>query len=548
MRINKFLYLLLLFICVTSLLCACTAETENTAPSMPQTSYTNTKYDPPITINIVEDINTERIYLPGETYMENLWTRAYEEELGIKFNYLWVENSAQFKERLNSAIASGVYPDILAEDYPTFYNLAYYGTLADLTQVYDNYVSPLTREYALRGDSYGLKNCTINGKLYGIASSPSILPQNLLYIRDDWMRALDAAPPNNMDDVITIARAFTFQDPDRNGVDDTFGMGMDMEIFSGGMDIRGFFNGYKAYPQQWVEIGGKLEWGSIQPEVKDVLATLQMLYAEGIIDKDFASKDTWDKATDLIKNGQVGMFYGANWVPFWTPVLTLLMENNEATWSHYQIPSADGSPGMSWTDDSIGDVLFAFEHFEHPEAVIKIINFINEKLRDPDKAIGEFHTKDGVETFFFSKFIESVPGPAYQSHIAAVEVIAALESGDSSGLNPEQLGYYDKCKLWLDSRDPAGWGAYSIFGPGGTMLMQANMVENMHYHINGYTGPKTKEMNEKSEEIRQQEIEVFTKIIMGAPIELFDDYVEYFHSVGGAMTKEANEWYALQSN
>ena len=135
---------LLLCILMTSLLvftsCSSVATTTSPASSTSDTSATADsttasteptaapdsplgKYDPPITITTIRSIDNTRTYMPGETWENNLWTQAYEEQLGIKLSYLWTAPSNEFDAKMNIAIASDDIPDMLYLKYDQFYQI-----------------------------------------------------------------------------------------------------------------------------------------------------------------------------------------------------------------------------------------------------------------------------------------------------------------------------------------------------------------------------------------------------------------------------------------
>lgn len=59
-----------------------------------------------------------------------------------------------------------------------------------------------------------------DGKTYAIPTSTQAFN---LYIRTDWRDNLGLSNPETWDDVLEVARAFTYDDPDGNGADDTYG-------------------------------------------------------------------------------------------------------------------------------------------------------------------------------------------------------------------------------------------------------------------------------------------------------------------------------------
>ncbi|MFW6232300.1 MAG: hypothetical protein ACOC37_04525, partial [Spirochaetota bacterium] len=68
-------------------------------------------YDPPITLSrgLRQD---NRTFPPGQSWEDNVWTRAWSERLGINIVNKWAVPSNEFEAKLNVAIASGDLPDV----------------------------------------------------------------------------------------------------------------------------------------------------------------------------------------------------------------------------------------------------------------------------------------------------------------------------------------------------------------------------------------------------------------------------------------------------
>src|SRR5690606_24808001 len=136
---------------------------------------------------------------------------------------------------------------------------------------------------------------------------PSIERSMFIWIRTDWLNNLGLEPPKTMADVLAISKAFTERDPDGNGKPDTLGLGVTKGLWGGSNGLEGFMAGYKAYPNIWTEdSSGKLQFGSIQPEVKKALQVLQDMFKSGQIDKEFGIKDGGKVAEDITA-GKIGM-------------------------------------------------------------------------------------------------------------------------------------------------------------------------------------------------------------------------------------------------
>lgn len=70
------------------------------------------------------------------------------------------------------------------------------------------------------------KLCKVNGKRYRIGKMANVLPNHTIVIRKDWLDNLGLSIPETPEELLEICRAFTEDDPDGNGKDDTWGISM----------------------------------------------------------------------------------------------------------------------------------------------------------------------------------------------------------------------------------------------------------------------------------------------------------------------------------
>ena len=145
------------------------------------------------------------------------------------------------------------------------------------------------------------QSLSVDGKLVGIYKARDIGRYGLGY-RTDWAEKLGLGEPKTIEDVYNMMKAFTYGDPDGNGVNDTYGMAMCK--FTGPLDIIetwfGAGNG-------WVEQDGKLVPVHQTLEYKKALNWMKKIYEEGLIAPDWAIRDTstWQ---DQVKKGEAGIF------------------------------------------------------------------------------------------------------------------------------------------------------------------------------------------------------------------------------------------------
>jgi len=513
------------------------------------------KYEEPVTVSIARPIDSSIKFIDGESWENNTYTQAYNEEFNMELKYEFMVNSDQYSEKMNVAIASGDLPDIMTVDGSQLKQLVESDLVEDLTDYYDKYATPLLKEVLNSDGGVGLKNGTFDGKIMAISNTVDVTPNTLMYIRQDWLDNLGLEAPKTLQDVFAIAEAFTFDDPDGNGKDDTFGIGLEKYLFGGLFDADGIANGFHAYPKIWIEDdNGQLGYGSIQPEMKPFLAKLQELFKKGVIDKEFSVKDGGTVGQDAAA-GKVGIDFGANWNPIW-PLVDTLRNNPEAIWKAYPIMSIDDEPAKPQINPSVNKYYVVKKGAKHPEAIFKIANHYvrthSDDSRSDEQKLEDFNKFqetyiDGVkyETFKFAP-IQEINDQQNGNLQFYREINEALKNDDPSGLSIVAKENMKQVKAWIDNKDINSWGMASVFGPESSLnVIDENYVKNDLVMTNAFTGLATPTQVRKGTILNDKELEVFTKIIMGEPVdETFDKFVEDWKKLGGEdLTKEVNEWY-----
>ncbi|MFC5405357.1 extracellular solute-binding protein [Cohnella soli] len=503
------------------------------------------KYDPPIEVTSVRAVDSTFKYLDNDSLDNNVWTRAYEEKLGIKVKNLWAVDSAQYAEKLNISIASKSIPDVMMVGLKEFQSLVENNMLEDLSEAYDKYATPFTKEVLTKDGGIAMDLAKYQGKLYAIPFlSTAIANSKILYVRTDWLKKLNLPEPKTMQDVLKVSEAFTTQDPDGNGKKDTFGLALAQGYVDGAFgDLLGFFNGYHAYPNKWIKgSDGQLVNGSIQPEMKNALQELQNMYKKGQIDPEFAVKP-WNKEAELAISGKLGLFYGVVWNPF-NPLVDSIKQNPGSEWKALPIVSVDNNPARPIASDPVIGFYVVKKGYEHPEAIVKMGNYYLEKGygTDPDPKLFNAPNTDGTSlAVAMYALVRIIP---HDIHLIWYHnILEALKTNDASKLNGDEKTLHDEIKKYPE--DINSWAYLREYGEGGSM----SVIDYYNSHdlilFNEFNG-STPTMISKSSILSELQTEVFTKIIMGAaPIDEFDKFVDQWKKLGGdEMTKEVNDWYS----
>ncbi|MEK5466325.1 extracellular solute-binding protein [Paenibacillus sp. FSL R7-0210] len=504
------------------------------------------KYDPPIQLSFVRENNDalEEILkeLPGESLEHNRWTELYEEVLGIRVTYDWTEWSSIYSRKLGVSLASGDIPDIVRVNASQLRVLSNAGLIQDLSEVYDQYATPLTRKVLSEEGTGPFETVTLDGKLMAIPeTNSSIEGAMFLWIRTDWLERLGLQPPQTMAEVLAISKAFTQQDPDGNGKHDTYGLAVTKYLWDPVMGLTGFMAGYGAYPGIWIkDKTGKLVYGGIQPEVKHALQVLQELYRTGQIDREFAFKDGV-KASDWIEHEQVGMMYGEQWGSFL--VQSSREHNPQAEWQAFPLVSESGAAPKVPLPFSTNQFLAVKQGVQHPEALIKLINLHLEKNWGATSEVERYYNAPQAVW----KLSPVTPFPVQKNLEAFRELETFRRTGDASVLQDEAKTIQKRIAAYeaggADSE--TGWGWERTYGPSGAFSILDGYERKSQLLYESFVGAPTETMIEKQNILNNLQIDAFLDIIQGRPLSGFDNFVAQWNKLGGEqITAEVNDWYA----
>lgn len=504
------------------------------------------KYDPAIELSTVVISDPTMKFENGDSVDNNKYYRTYEKELGIKLTNLWVADQSQRDQKMNLAISSNDLPDILHVDAKQLQLLYRSGKLADLTDVYEQYATPFTKQFLTVDGGFNLESGKFNGRLFAIPETQSYLDGAfVLWIRTDWLTKLGLPEPKTMDDVLNIAIAFANDDPDGNGKKDTIGLPLTKDVFAGYAGTEGLFYGYGAYPgvDVWVQDdNGELVSGNIQPQVKTALAKFQELFKAGVIDPEFGVKDVW-KAAESAVAGKNGLFFGTMANSF--QLQPGKERDPEMEWKAFPIPSADGGLAKVLRSRVTNTGYYVVnKSAKNPEAAMKMLNLFI------DKQFGPTPDKEFVDDGVAWKLAALRPMPAAKNYDNFKAVRDALSSGDASKLTAEQQNIMKNVEqLKAGNVGDNNWAMVKVFGEGGSYAAIDQYVLGDSFRFNEFYGSPTETMLAKGSVLNKLTTETFTKIIMGkSAVEDFDDYVKKWKAMGGdAITQEINEWYSTKS-
>lgn len=234
---------------------------------------------------------------------------AVEKLYNVDLQITWAPQG-DYVQKFNTVMASNDQPMVMVVTSGLTKNSAYldycqYGVFWDLTDLipqYPLFTSELTTPYALTVTAVG-------GRNYLFPFLVSSARVAMLY-RQDWLDKLGLSVPTTAKEFYEMAKAFTEDDPDGNGIKDTYGFAYiddaDKELTYAGFDTLAVAMGA---PNRW----GKDETGKIMPyftfqEYKDTLQLFKDMYDNGYMNSDFALVKGNDKHLPLGEGKAGAMF------------------------------------------------------------------------------------------------------------------------------------------------------------------------------------------------------------------------------------------------
>lgn len=282
-----------------------------------------------------------------------------------------------YNNQLNVRLAGGSAPDIF--QVPTRNQLvdeAKKNLIMDLTP----YLDKLADYRNMASES--MKKGYIGEKFYSLVQNMNVMPSNTLWIRKDWLDNLQLNMPATTGELLDVAKAFTFNDPDKNGKDDTYGYGgcgLFNNIPSGGGfdDIFGAFG--VPLPGSIYIKDGKVINSMEEAGTKDALVFINSMKAAGVLDPGIFSNSN-PQAQQAAIQGKIGIVQmGIFALKKQMFVDQIKQVNPKAEW--VQLPSPKGPGGAYTTPKDIAGngILFAIPKTmeKDPQKLDRIIELFN---------------------------------------------------------------------------------------------------------------------------------------------------------------------------
>ncbi|MBM7573548.1 extracellular solute-binding protein [Aquibacillus albus] len=272
-------------------------DSENTSSENNDSEDASSEDEEPTEVRIMS-----HFFSPTPPSEDNEVEQRIEEATNTELNIDWV-SANNYPDRFNVVLASGDLPDLmLVPDpfSPVFRQAADQGAFWDVGPYIDDYPNFKKNIADIAWDLTAM-----NGKQYAIPRPRPSEGEGFFTVRKDWLDNLGLEEPTTTDELYEVMRAFSHDDPDGNGKDDTVGFigYINDENMGSFGSFEGVFNGVNG---EWGLQDGELVHRAFYPGTRDAIEYLAKAYEEGLIAADFASLQV-SQARDIFKGGKAGV-------------------------------------------------------------------------------------------------------------------------------------------------------------------------------------------------------------------------------------------------
>lgn len=215
-----------------------------------------------------------------------------------------------------------------------------------------------------------ISNYAIGGRNYGLPLERGICRDSVTY-RYDWLQNLGLEDPTTVDELVEMLKRFTTDDPDGNGINDTYGTINDP---TGGIAVM------LGAPNNWRYEDGKMIKAELTDEYMQALDISRELYVMGAIHPEFSIRQRADYEGDFIQ-GKGGVYFNTS--TDITAFQSQMVQEEAVLHSKNVFANADGNTYTAAGRGNNGVLLFSKKAIPDKETLDKVIS-IFDKLADQE--------------------------------------------------------------------------------------------------------------------------------------------------------------------
>ncbi len=448
-----------------------------------------------------------------------------EKALGVIFEPEIVDVQ-QYKTKLNLKMSSNDIPDIVRIDFAEdFQKYAKQGAFLELTDLINENDTPnIVREIS----SEALEQAKVGGKLYGIPyqGGPGSGYRWNLVMRMDQLKAIGEEVPVTLDAYYNALKKIKAANPDIIPLGGYTAKTGEVKYATNSFD--NIFGAFGVTPGYFTQVDGKFSNYDIDPNMKKALQFLQRMYAENLIDKEFATI----KEEQFRAKLYAGKLF--SWMGWWstateydTQIETFELKKDGKLANDGTLPNQAELPFKYLT--LTGSLTGTDGKAVAPQgAPFGQVTALSANTKDPKKLLAIIDKSFELENQMLS--IWGIENVDYQQTDGKLKVITTAvdpttqtdKDGNFRGVQRYQ---------WLPGLN--GWPRYLESLPVRASLALDVAINNPHQIRDAANFLDSPTKIAKLVELNTIRDSYFTQIIMGDDINKFDEFVEKWKAQGG---------------
>lgn len=306
------------------------------------------------------------------------WSTQLEEKLNLEIEWILPMNSA-YNDNLQLTLINEDKPDVIC--FPTewlnqtsFTEACETGMFYDLSDMLGNYENIMAHTAQMSWDALDIFH---DGRIWGVPRSSPARSDGFC-IREDWLKNLNIDYTEGefltLDEFYELLYAFTYNDPDGNGVNDTYGLQLysnaDGSLF--GSLPRIFHIGVDSWYKLEDGTVVDLKYSKNHDYYKQYLEFANKCWKAGVVEPDAFAID-YATAKDRVEQYGIKADYPGNMV---------VQATDDSTRTYLYCPGVvvDGDPigGYTYGDSSTGIWYYyaISSTCEHPEKVLELFDYV----------------------------------------------------------------------------------------------------------------------------------------------------------------------------
>ena len=381
-NIKKLLALLLAVVMVVSVLAACNNDKPvETKPNETKPAQSDNKETQPKETESAEPVKLTFMFNGGEIVENSIgwhWVKQLEEHCNVEIEWICPASSG-YKDQLQLMLLEEDRPDAIIfptewMDQASYTDAVKAGMFTDLAPYIENYPNLMEHTAAVSWEALDVLD---DGRIWGVPRS-TVMRADGWHVNEQWLDAIGSdyveGETITIDELYDIIYKFTYNDPDGNGVNDTYGVMAyakdDGTVNTGFEHIFGLGKGSEFYM-----IDGKpvmLKYSKEHDNYKKYLAFMQKCWTTGVIDPDAFALDN-AAAQDRWKANVTGI-----WCQYAGNMQVEPGDTNPATYKY--LPGVVEKEGQTFGYGDWATGVYWYWSIsntcEHPEKVLEVFDYV----------------------------------------------------------------------------------------------------------------------------------------------------------------------------